>query len=182
MEDTFLEDDTNANPQLTEKFFMKSQYVFVVYCMNKKYDHITSTALRNTKANDPYFDKFDHFSLTFNFLAPKEQDLHCSHQIILRTKQTHIYTYYKLIQHHYTINTPSGNPQHRFQFINSKYTSPYLNFTYCIKDTNMQGIIRNYDPIRQMYIFCPLTRTFNVDESRPLVVPYDFYSPSKSQS
>ena len=41
----------------------------------------------------------------------------------------------------------------------------------------MQGIIRNYGPITQMYIFCPLTRTFNVDESRPLIVPSEYIQP-----
>ena len=41
----------------------------------------------------------------------------------------------------------------------------------------MQGIIRNYDPIRQMYIFCPLTRTFNIDEYRPLIVPHEYIQP-----
>ena len=41
----------------------------------------------------------------------------------------------------------------------------------------MQGIIRNYDPIRQMYIFCPLTKFFNVDESRPLIVPDEYIQP-----
>ena len=30
----------------------------------------------------------------------------------------------------------------------------------------MQGIIRNSDPIRQINMFCPVTRTFNIDESR----------------
>ena len=97
---------------------------------------------------------------------------------MLRTVQTHIYTFYKFIQHHYTTYTPSRNPQHRFQFFNSKCNSPFfLNFTYCLKDTNMQGIIRNYDPIRQMYIFCPLKRTLNVDESRPLIIPYEYLQP-----
>ena len=38
----------------------------------------------------------------------------------------------------------------------------------------MQGIIRNYGPIRQMYIFCPLTRTFKFDESCPLIVPNEY--------
>ena len=54
------------------------------------------------------------------------------------------------------------NPQHRFfMFINSKYTSPFfLIFTYCINFLNLQGILRNYDPIGQMYVFCPLTSTF----------------------
>ena len=97
---------------------------------------------------------------------------------MLRTKQTHSYTHYKFIQLPYTTNTPSRNPHQRFQFINSKYPSPFfLNLTYCIKDTNMQGIIRNYDPIRQMYIFCPMTRIFNVDETRPLIVPHEYIQP-----
>ena len=97
---------------------------------------------------------------------------------MLRTKQNNAYTYYKFIQHHYTTNTPSRNSQQRFQFIKFKFTSPFsLNFTYCIKDASMQGIIRIYNPIRQMYIFCPLTRTFNVDESRPLFVPHKYIQP-----
>ena len=42
---------------------------------------------------------------------------------------------------------------------NRAYTSPFfLNFTYYIKDTNFQNILRNYDPITQMYKFCPLTK------------------------
>ena len=136
MENTFLGDDTNANPQLTENFFLISLYVFVINCMNKKFDHIFFTELRDTKTSDPYFNKFNHFSLNFIFLSPKERDLHCSHQLKLRTKQTHTYTYYKFIQHHYTTNTPSQNPQHRFQFINSKLSSPFfINFTLYIRDT-----------------------------------------------
>ena len=41
----------------------------------------------------------------------------------------------------------------------------------------MQGTIRNYDPIRQMYIFCQLTKTFSLDESRPLTVPHEYIQP-----
>ena len=97
---------------------------------------------------------------------------------MLRTKQTHTYTYYQFIQHHYTHNTPARQLHHRYQYINSKYTSPFfLNFTYCIQDTNVQGILCNYDPITQMYIFCPLTKLFNVDESHPLNVPHEFLQP-----
>ena len=117
MEGTFLEDDTNANPHLTEKIFIKSQYVFVINCMNKNLIKFISTAHRDTKAYDRYFNKFNSFSQTFNFLTPKERDLYCSHRIMLSKKQTHPFTFYKFIQHHYTTNTPSRNPQHRFQFI-----------------------------------------------------------------
>ena len=41
----------------------------------------------------------------------------------------------------------------------------------------MQGIIRNYDPIRRMYIFFPLTRTFNVDEPRQQIVSHEYKQP-----
>ena len=104
--------------------------------------------------------------------------MHSSHEVMLQTKQTHTYTCYKFIQSHYTHNTPARQPHHRFQYINSKYKSPFfLNFTYCIKDTNLQSNLRSYDPINQMYIFCPLNKLINIDESRPLIVPHEFLQP-----
>ena len=99
---------------------------------------------------------------------------------MLRSKQTHTYTYYRFIQNHFLLHTPSRQPHHRFQFINSKYSSPFfLNFTYCIKNTNFQDILRNYDPVTQMYIFCPLTKTFNDEESRPLIIPHEYIQPKE---
>ena len=134
--------------------------------------------LTDTQAYESFKERFQIFSLTFHFLAPHERDLHCSHDIMLRTKQTHTYSYYRFIQNHFDLHTPSRQPHHRFQFINSKYTSPFfLNFTYCIKDTNLHGILRNYDPITQMYIFCPITKTFNAEESRPFLIPHEFVQP-----
>ena len=174
----FLDDDRFANPQITEKFFIKTPYVFTLNIFDRKFDHIISEALTNTQAYESFKERFQIFSLTFHFLAPHERDLHCSHDIMLRTKQTHTYSYYRFIQNHFDLHTPSRQPHHRFQFINSKYTSPYfLNFTYCIKDTNLHGILRNYDPITQMYIFCPITKTFNAEESRPFLIPHEFVQP-----
>ena len=118
------------------------------------------------------------FSLTFHSLTPKERDLQCSHEIMLQTKQTHTYTYYRFIQNHYSLHTPSRQPHHRYQFVNSKHFSTFFpNFTYCIESTNFQGILENYDPITQMYIFCLLTKTFNVEESGPLIVPHEIQQP-----
>ena len=177
-QDQFLDDDRFANPQITEKFFIKTPYVFTLNIFDRKFDHIISEALTDTQAYESFKERFQIFSLTFHFLAPHERDLHCSHDIILRTKQTHTYTYYRFIQNHFDLHTPSRQPHHRFQFINSKYTSPFfLNFTYCIKDTNLRGILRNYDPITQMYIFCPITKTFNAEESRPFLIPHEFVQP-----
>ena len=177
-QDQFLDDDRFANPQITEKFFIKTLYVFTLNIFDRKFDHIISEALTSTQAYESFKERFQIFSLTFHFLAPHERDLHCSHDIMLRTKQTHTYSYYRFIQNHFDLHTPSRQPHHRFQFINSKYTSPYfLNFTYCIKDTNLHGILRNYDPITQMYIFCPITKTFNAEESRPFLFPHEFVQP-----
>ena len=30
-----------------------------------------------------------------------------------------------------------------------------------------------------MYIFCPLTKTFNEEESRPLIVPHEYIQPTE---
>ena len=143
-----LLDDPNTNPQLTEKFFIKTSYTFTHNILVKKHDKVISAALRSTNAYKSYFNKFNHFSLIFHFLTLKERDLHCSHKIMLRTKQTHTYTYYKFIESHYTHNTPARQLRYRFQYFSSKHTSQFfLNFTYCVKDTNLQGTLRNYDPI-----------------------------------
>ena len=88
-EDLILNNDPFASPRLTEKIFIETPYTFTLNVLNKKYDNFISAALRNIHAYDSYFNKFNHFLLTFHFLTPKERDLHCSHEVMLRTKQTH---------------------------------------------------------------------------------------------
>ena len=92
-QDQFLDEDRFANPQLTEKIFIKTSYVFTLNIFDRKHDHIISESLANIQAYESFYDKFQLFSLTFHFLSPQERNLHCSHDIMLRTKQTHTYTY-----------------------------------------------------------------------------------------
>ena len=66
-----------------------------------------SLKLSPTQAYESFYEKFETFSLAFDFLTPKERDFHCSRDIVLRTKQTHTYTYYKFIQNHFDLHTPS---------------------------------------------------------------------------
>ena len=128
-QDQFLDEDRFTNPQLTEKIFIKTSYVFTLNIFDRKYDHIISQSVADIQAYKSFHDKFQLFSLTFHFLSPRERDLHCSHDIMLRTKQTHTYTYCRFIQNHFDLQTPSRQPHHHFQFFNSKYTSPFfLNF------------------------------------------------------
>ena len=87
--DQFLDEDRFANPQLTENFFIKTSYLFTLSIFDKKHDHIISETLVDMQAYESFYDKFQLFSLTFHFLSPQERDLHCSHDIMLRTKQTH---------------------------------------------------------------------------------------------
>ena len=161
-----------------KSFFIKSSYIFTLNILDKKHDHIISEALSDIQAYESFHEKFQTFSLTFHFLAPKQRDLNCSDDIMLRTKQTHTYTYYRFIQNHFHSHTPSRQPRHRFQFINFKYSSPFfLNFTYCIKITKFQGILQNFDPVTQMFILYPLTKTFNDEEYRPLIIPNEYIQP-----
>ena len=156
--DQFLDEDRFANPQLTKNFLNKTSYLFTLNFFDKKHDHIISEALVDIQAYESFYDKFQLISAIFHFLSPQERGLHCSHDIML--------------------HTPSRQPHHCFQFNNSKYTSPFfLNFTYCIKNTNPHGILRNYDPVAQMYIFCPITTTFNDEELRPFIIPHEFIQP-----
>ena len=169
-QDQFLDADRFANPQLTENFFISTPYLFTLNIFDKKQDHIISEALIDTQAYQSFQDKFNLFTLTFHFLTPQERDLHCSHDIMLRTKQTHTYTYYRFIQNHFHLHTPSRQPHHRVQFINSKYTSPFfLNFTYCIKNTNFTASSVITTPSTKCIYFAPsstLFRTKNPDPSR----------------
>ena len=92
-QDQFLDEDRFANPQLTEIFFIKTTYFFTLNVFDKKHDHIISEALVDIQAYVSFYDNFHLFSQTFHFLSPQERDLHCSHDIMLRTKQTLTYTY-----------------------------------------------------------------------------------------
>ena len=122
-QDQFLDEERFANPQSTEKFFFKTSYVFTLDIFDRKNDHIISESLADIQAYESFSYKFQLFSLTFHFLSPQERDLHCSHDIMLRTKQTHTYTYYRFIQNHFDLHTPSRQPYHRFQFLNSKHVT-----------------------------------------------------------
>ena len=107
-----MDDEQFANPQLTEKFLIKTPNLFTLNILDKKHDHIISEASSDIQAYESFHEKFQTFSLTFHFLTPKERDLHCSHDIMLRTKKTHTYTYYHFIQNHFHLHTPSRKPHH----------------------------------------------------------------------
>ena len=86
-------------------------YVFTLNTLDKKYDHVISTALSDIQAYDSNFNKFNNFSLTFHFLTPKERDLHGSHDVM-----------YELNKHTLTLTISSAN-------INTLKTHQHNKFT-----------------------------------------------------
>ena len=55
-------------------------------------------------------------------------------------------------------------------FFNSKYTSPFtFNSEYLIDHTKTKGKLRNYDPLKQSFLFLP-----NDNPKRPIIVPQEY--------
>ena len=70
-------------------------------------------------------------------------------------------TYQKFLQH--------KEPEN-YIFFNSKYTSPFtFNSEYLIDHTKVKGKLRNYDPLKQSFLFLP-----NDNPERPIIVPQEY--------
>ena len=85
-----------VNSQLTKKFFIKSEHSSHID-ITTKIDHITDHAIMNTKAYEPFFSKFDHYELIFKLQTLKEGDTNYSHEVKLKSKFAHTYTYSEII-------------------------------------------------------------------------------------
>ena len=56
-------------------------------------------------------------------------------------------------------------------------TRSTLHHFFLISPIASECILRNSDPVTQMYIFCPITKTFNAEESRRFLIPHEFIQP-----
>ena len=76
-------------------------------------------------------------------------------------KKSHYVTYQKFLQYQEPEN---------YLFFNSKYTSPFtLNAEYLIDHTKINGKLRNYDPLKQSFLFLP-----NENPKRPIIFPQEY--------
>ena len=159
MEDYPYDDDPKIKLKLTE-IFSYYQNLYSTLIALKKFDNIIDDSHIYPSAK--IFHKISHFALAFNFLTPKERDIYCSQEIMLKTKLTNKYTYYEFMQKDFIHSSLSRNPHLPFIIINSKYTSPYfLSFSFCIKSNNLHGILRIYDPIRPHFMILFHRTNFN---------------------
>ena len=105
------------------------------------------------------------FSLQYNFLRPSPYDLRTGENdanfLPYQIKKAHRVTYQKFLQY---------NEPENYLFFNSKYTSPStLNAEYLIDYTKIKGKLRNYDPLKQSFLFLP-----NENPKRPIIVPQEY--------
>ena len=63
-QDQFLDDDQFAKPQLTEKFFIKTPYLFTLNILDKKHDHIISEALSDIQEYETFSNIFTNLSFS----------------------------------------------------------------------------------------------------------------------
>ena len=107
-------------------------------------------------------NKVKIFSLQFNFLRPSLYDLRTEENdanfLPYQIKKSHHVSYQKFLQY--------KEPEN-YLFFNPKYTSPFtFNSEYLIDHTKTKGKLRNYDPLKQSFLFLP-----NDNPKRPIIVP-----------
>ena len=104
------------------------------------------------------------FSVQYSFLRPSPYDLRTeeidANFLPYQIKKAHHIKYQKLLQF--------KEPENYLSF-NSNYTSPFtLNSDYLIEHTKLKGKLRNYDPLKQSFLFLP-----NDNPKRPIIVPQE---------
>ena len=78
---------------------------------------------------------------------------------------------YLFVQHHFQHTNPLIHMNSRLQYANTKLSSPYyMNYSYIIQPIYCEGTLRNFDPIKNYFIFSPLYTKTN----RPILVPIEF--------
>ena len=103
------------------------------------------------------------FSLQYHFVKQSPYDLRAEENdanfLAYQIKKAHHITYQKFLQ----FKEPEN-----YIFI-SKYTSPFtFNSEYLIDRTKIKRKLRNYDPLKQSFLFLP-----NENPKRPIIVPQE---------
>ena len=115
------------------------------------------------------YSVFDHqiFQLSFNFLNPTPKDVQNNYYRVHETKLVHNLIYYTFLP------DKNKNTTKSYIHINDQLTSPYfLNYGYRLKWEYTIGTLRNFDPVKNYYIFQPKEAP-----ERPLIVPIEALEP-----
>ena len=148
---------------LTSLYMIPTKYKFII--REFKNDYHTSIASKLITPYDWWLNnKVKIFSFQYIFLRPSPYDLRTEENdanfLPYQIKKSHHVTYQKFLQY--------KEPEN-YLFFNSKNTSPFtLNAEYLIDHTKTKGKLRNYDPLKQSFLFLP-----NENPKRPIIVPQE---------
>ena len=149
---------------LTSLYMIPTKYKFIIREFNS--DYHTSIASNLITPYDWWLNnKVKIFSLQYNFLRPSPYDLRTEENdanfLPYQIKKAHHITYQKFLQY---------KERENYLFFNSKYTSPFtFNSDYLIDHTKIKGKPKNYDPLKQSFLFLP-----NDNPKRPIIVPQEY--------
>ena len=151
---------------LTERFLYDYDYEFRLP-VDCKFDLLVAKASQDLSAYSAFTQQHQIFQLSFNFLHPTPKDVQSNNYRVHETKLIHNLIYYTFLRDKQ--HTESKNYVH----INDQLTSPYfLNYSYKLKWNYTIGTLRNFDPIKNYYVFQPKDAP-----ERPLMVPLEAIEP-----
>ena len=148
---------------LTSLYMIPTKYKFII--REFKNDYHTSIASKLITPYDWWLNnKVKIFSPQYNFLRLSPHDLRTEENnanfLPFQIKKAHHITYQKFLKY--------KEPEN-YLFFNSKYTSPFTsNSDYLLDPTKIKGKLRNYDPLKQIFLFLP-----NDNPKRPIIVPQE---------
>ena len=144
------------NPRFTECYWHQSKYFSA---LADRQNDCLKTFFTGDVASYRIHLKYDPFYLQFGFLHPTQMKVNNQTHKVNRVKMLHTAHNYLLVQHHFHSTNPLIHMNSRIQYANKKLTSPYyINYSYIIQPTYCEGALRNFDLIKNSFLFsllCP---------------------------
>ena len=151
---------------LTERFLYDYDYEFRLP-VDCNFDLLVAKASQDLSAYSAFTQQHQIFQLSFNFLHPTPKDVQSNNYRVHETKLIHNLIYYTFLRDKQHTESKS------YVHINDQLTSPYfLNYSYKLKWNFTIGTLRNFDPIKNYYVFQPKDAP-----ERPLMVPLEAIEP-----
>ena len=151
---------------LTERFLYDYDYEFRLP-VDCNFDLLVAKASQDLSAYSAFTQQHQIFQLSFNFLHPTPKDVQSNNYRVHETKLIHNLIYYTFLRDKQHTESKS------YVHINDQLTSPYfLNYSYKLKWDYTIGTLRNFDPIKNYYVFQPKDAP-----ERPLMVPLEAIEP-----
>ena len=151
---------------LTERFLYDYDYEFRLP-RTCNFDFLVAKASQDLSAYSAFTQQHQIFQLIFNLLHPTPKDVQSNNYRVHETKLIHNLIYYTFLRDKQYTASKS------FIHINDPLTSPYfLNYSYKIKWSYTIGTLRNFDPIKNYYVF-----QSKDEPERPLMVPLEALEP-----